>query len=740
MTQTDRSSPAHPGTQEAKGPWSVLFASGQAPGLKRPWRRRVLFLLFLVTRGLLRWLPLPVAQILGRCAGAVGYVALRRHRAVAWANVRQALGPAASPRTCRDIVRGVFVNLGKTALEWFVLDRYTPAQIRCAVEVRGAPHLQQALAQGRGVIVVSAHFGNWEVLPMAVTSLGFRGGVMARRLRYPEYESFVTGMRRRHGVSTLRRGPQTSVGDSVPDRRRLSRGSVTEAVRLLKANQILGVVPDQDIDSLEGVFVDFFNRPTYTPSGPAALALMTGAAIVPCFVVRTGRRFRVVIEAPLAVSRTDDRAHDVAAITQQWSRVVESYVRAYPDQWAWVHPRWKTTPEVVARPPRPVERFSVRGGPSTVHRQEEPMVRPSEHTTPRRVAQVALSLFLLAAHGSLLAGVSGCSGNARQSTAPPQEPKAAAPLKASPPVAPLAGGMQQMDTFTMAGYTTDGTKRWDLNGRGAVMEGAFVTVKQPIAMGYGLPDDLDLTTALPRNATLTASLAQVEQSTRRIRMEHDVAIHTSDGLWLFSPMMWWLPDASQLTTDQPVRIETDHMLLRGYGATGHTQLKQAVIERDVEMVLNPSDKEIPGGNSHVEISCDGPLSFDYEHSIATFEDNVHIKDDQGDLYSDRLIAHLDRATRTVHYAEAIGHVRIIQPGNVATGERAVYQPALGKVTLLGAPALTIEDTQQGPSLLGSAPAPPIAGPAGNTEAMAHALGSLESSSSGVAQRDGRATN
>ena len=290
---------------------------------------------FLGLRAVARWLPLPVAQVCGRFLGYGAYGLLGRYRRLTLEHLRTALGPAAGADTCREIARGVFVNLGKTAMEWFVLDRVSPARLRRWVEIHGLSHLRRALAKGKGVIAVSAHFGNWELLPAALAGLGFEGGVLARPLRYPEYDAFLKALRARKGVATY------------------DRGSVKDVARALRANQIIGVVPDQDVDSLEGVFVEFFDRPAYTPVGPAALSLMTGAPIVPCFVVRDGRRFRVLIEEPIAIERTGDRTQDLITLTQQWSRVVESYIRRYPDQWAWMHRRWKTQPAATPSSPQP---------------------------------------------------------------------------------------------------------------------------------------------------------------------------------------------------------------------------------------------------------------------------------------------------------------------------------------------------------------------------------------------------
>ena len=237
-----------------------------------------------------------------------------------------------------------------------------------------------------------------------------------------------------------------------------------------------------------------------------------------------------------------------------------------------------------------------------------------------------------------------------------------------------------MSEFALTGYAVDGGKRWELVGKGASVEGNIVTIHHPDAVGYDLA----------RTAYLTASVAQINQTNRHVRMEHDVTIHTSDGLWFSSPVLHWIPDQNQVATDQPVRMETDHMLLRGRGASGLTQLKHATIFKDVELVLNPTDQELPIGQAQqVTITCDGPLAFDYEHNIATFEQNVHVKDPNGDLYSDKLIAYLDQKTRTIRYAEAIGNVRIHQHSNNAASERAVYEPALGKITLVGKPSLLV---------------------------------------------------
>ncbi|MBI3324546.1 MAG: lysophospholipid acyltransferase family protein [Candidatus Omnitrophica bacterium] len=298
--------------------------------MKHPIRRRLMFAGFVVLRLCVRWLPLPIARAVGAGLGYAVYLGLPRYRHLAHVHLHLAFGPGLSDMTCRHVSRRSFVNLGKNGMEWFVFDRLPAVALPRLVEANGVSRLRQALAKGQGVIALSAHFGNWELLAMGLSCLGFEGGVVARRLRYPEYEAFLWEMRRRKGVQTFARGD-----------------SFREIARELRANHIIGMMPDQDIDSLEGVFVDFFGRSAYTPIGPAALSLATGAPILPCFIVRIGRRFRIVIEEPIPVPSTGERGEDIRQMTQAWSRVVESYIRAHPDHWVWMHRRWKTAPPTV---------------------------------------------------------------------------------------------------------------------------------------------------------------------------------------------------------------------------------------------------------------------------------------------------------------------------------------------------------------------------------------------------------
>jgi lipopolysaccharide export system protein LptA len=244
----------------------------------------------------------------------------------------------------------------------------------------------------------------------------------------------------------------------------------------------------------------------------------------------------------------------------------------------------------------------------------------------------------------------------------------------------------------MSGYAQNGSRRWELSGSKASIEGDMVNVYDPVAVGYNISDlgsFSDPKDSDKNKAYMIAGYAQVNQKNRRVRMEKEVTLHTSNGIWLTSPVLYWLPDEKQFISEEPVRIETDHMLIRGIGAKGSSELKNAKLERDIELIMNPGPQDSVSHRDHVTITCDGPLSFDYENNTATFEENVHLKDPKGELFSDRLVAYLDKNTRTIYFAQAEGNVRIIQGGQTANSKKAIYEPLKGKITLVGSPSLII---------------------------------------------------
>ena len=177
---------------------------------------------------------------------------------------------------------------------------------------------------------MSGHFGNWELLAGYFGIKGYPVNVLARRLRYDKYDNFINSLRRGMGVNVIYR-------DDSPK----------AILKILKEGQSLAILADQDISSVDGVFIDFFGHPAYTPTAPVALALATAVPIIPMFIVRERSGHRIYVEEPLELEITGNKETDLRMNTQKWSKVEEAYIRKYPSQWVWIHDRWKTNPSAL---------------------------------------------------------------------------------------------------------------------------------------------------------------------------------------------------------------------------------------------------------------------------------------------------------------------------------------------------------------------------------------------------------
>ena len=275
------------------------------------------FLFFLLPASI----GLPIAAGIGRLA----YCILGKYRKITLDNLRFALNKEITESELRTIARRVFENLGKNAYELVCLPRINKDNIDRYVEIKNPEILDEAFKAGNGIIIITAHFGNWELMAAALRLKGYPGVTVGRRIYFDKYDNYLNSLRRIHDVQVIYR-------DESP----------RKILKELRANRIVGIVADQDVDSVEGVFVDFFGQEAYTPAGPAALAKASSAALVPVFMIRKNGRHSLVVEKAVELADTGDREKDLIENTGRWSAVVESYVRRYPDQWVWMHRRWKT--------------------------------------------------------------------------------------------------------------------------------------------------------------------------------------------------------------------------------------------------------------------------------------------------------------------------------------------------------------------------------------------------------------
>jgi KDO2-lipid IV(A) lauroyltransferase len=270
-------------------------------------------------------MPIRVGFSIGKSLGRLVFYALRKYRKIALNNLDIAFGDLKSKEEKRVIARQVFENLGKNFVEVVNLAKFHNANIDRYIICKGFDIIKRLIDEQKSGIVLSAHLGNWELLAHYFAIKGYSVNVIARRIRMEQFERFLDRIRKTHKVNILYRDV-----------------SAKEAISLLKKNEFIGVMPDQDMDSVSGVFVDFFGRPAYTPNGPAILNLLTGAPIIPCFILRKNFGHEIVIEEPIELSNTGARDKDILENTQRYTKVIEGYIRRFPTQWVWFHNRWKT--------------------------------------------------------------------------------------------------------------------------------------------------------------------------------------------------------------------------------------------------------------------------------------------------------------------------------------------------------------------------------------------------------------
>ena len=280
---------------------------------------------------LARVLPLSWLHGIGNAVGAVLYRLLRPRREIAMANLAATLGDRFDERERRRIVSFSVRSMAKTMLELLKAPWMREEQMERFAPARGVEHLTRAVEAGNGVIVITGHFGNWELLAATIARLGYRLSVIARDANDPDTADIINRSRERAGEAVL------------------PRESVREMLRILRDGDLLGILPDQHADR-GGVWLDFMGRPACTATGPATLAQRTGAAIVPGFARRTEDDTLDVYFLPaIEMPDTGDRERDIREGTQRVNDVLGEQIALHPEQWVWMHRRWREPPEEVAR-------------------------------------------------------------------------------------------------------------------------------------------------------------------------------------------------------------------------------------------------------------------------------------------------------------------------------------------------------------------------------------------------------
>jgi Kdo2-lipid IVA lauroyltransferase/acyltransferase len=274
-------------------------------------------------------LPRRLALKLGHAVGKLAHLVLPHLRRNAEINLRLAF-PELDQRERENIERGVFGNLGRLLGEISQFPRYNRYNISSIVSYDGLENYLEAKAQGRGVILLTGHIGAWELSVYAHSIYGHPMSFLARRVDNPLVERLADSYRGRSGNRSI-------------DKKRSAR----EVIKTLKSGGVVGILADLNSSREEGVFCDFFGVRACTTAGIATLALRTGAVVLPGYLVWDDREriHRLHFEYPIKTIDTGNQREDVIANTAQYAKVLESIIRRYPDQWLWIHRRWRTRPE-----------------------------------------------------------------------------------------------------------------------------------------------------------------------------------------------------------------------------------------------------------------------------------------------------------------------------------------------------------------------------------------------------------
>ncbi len=293
------------------------------------WRNAAEFALAWLVIQVLRWAPLPSAKAIAAALSDAGRLLTPRWRRTAHTNLAIAF-PDWTPEQQKRVVRQCYRNLGANLLAIARLPRLTPANVSQWIRYDGFEHYEDAIAQGRGVIFLTAHLGVWELSAAAHALYGHPMSLMVRPLDNPLLDRLIDARRRLFGNRTIRK-----------------KDSAREVLSVLRNNGAVGILADQNAAGSDGVFVDVFGRKASATKGVAQIAARTGAAVVPGFAVWNEAERSYVLKFYPAVELVESasRETDLLENTQRCQQAIERAIRDNPGQWLWIHRRWKRRPD-----------------------------------------------------------------------------------------------------------------------------------------------------------------------------------------------------------------------------------------------------------------------------------------------------------------------------------------------------------------------------------------------------------
>ena len=270
--------------------------------------------------------PLSWTKKVGEILGLLVFFLWSSRRKIALENIRKSISfqEIITSRSPKTIIQNTFKNMGRSLAEVIKIYYGLDKKIFEHLEIEGIENFHQAHSKGKGILFLTGHCGNWELLSLAASVKLFPINIIARPINNPYVNKYIERMRQRYGNRVI-----------------YKKDAVRPIIKALKNNGVVGILMDQSVLSDEGCVIDFLGRGAWTTKMPAVIARKTGAAALPVFIHRTKRGHRIRVYPEIVLSPTQDLESATIEDTKRFSSFIEEYIREHPDEWLWIHRRWK---------------------------------------------------------------------------------------------------------------------------------------------------------------------------------------------------------------------------------------------------------------------------------------------------------------------------------------------------------------------------------------------------------------
>jgi KDO2-lipid IV(A) lauroyltransferase len=291
-------------------------------------KNNCVYYLAVVLFSVINIIPRSLAQCIGGFFGKVAYHILKYDREIAVKNLKIAYGDNLNNAERNKIIKGFYINSGKNIIDVFRFNKYYKKQLDGLIDVEGLEHFKNAYRKGKGIIAITGHIGNFELLAAWFVNNGYNAAVIGREMYDKRLDRMLVGNRETMGILNI---------DTTDSPRKI--------MKVLKEGYALGVLIDIDSHRIKSEYVTKFGKMARTPVGQTILGLKAGSSFIPMACVREGKKYKILVKPEIEYDKDADFENKVIEITQKCNLVLEEIIKRYPDQWTWIHDRWKSTPK-----------------------------------------------------------------------------------------------------------------------------------------------------------------------------------------------------------------------------------------------------------------------------------------------------------------------------------------------------------------------------------------------------------